>query len=176
MNIEVNMNEIESVKEIISKVLTENDFNKTEGLVHNKKDSSAKFIFPNGSGNTNFVSLKKSSLKPYTKIMTEEEFYKIARVTKKGLSKKASKYQEFLYSNYKEALKLKDDGYILDILYKALEFKNNLEFVKKLVKDKNFKKEWKKDFGDTSAIEVFKNKGNLKIINIIKARADIIQI
>ena len=174
MNIEVNMNEINSVEKIVSNMLVENDFNQMNNLI-NKKESEInnKFLFPNvtGSENAGFVSIKKAGLKPFVKIMSEEEFFKIVGKTKRGLSSKSGRYQEHLYSHYLEAVKMNDEGYISDILHKALEFKTNLSYIKSLIKDEAFANEWRKDFGNESAIEIFKRKGNMRIVDIVKERA-----
>lgn len=174
MNIEFNMNEINSVEKIVSNMFIENDFNQMNNLINKKdKDINNKFLFPNvtGSENAGFVSVKKSALNPYTNIITEEEFFKIVGKTKKGLSSKSGRYQEHLYSHYVEAVKMKDTGYISDILNMAVEFKTNLGYIKSLIKDKAFANEWRKDFGTESAIEIFKRKGNMRIVNIVKERA-----
>ncbi len=174
MNIEVNMNEINSVEKIISNILLENDFNQMNTLINKKTNSiNSQFLFPNTIPvkNSNFISVNKNSIKPYSQIMTEEEFYETVEASKDGLSDNSRKYQEYLYGHYLEAVKLNDEGYIFDVLNKAAEFKTNMNYVKDLMKDIAFEKEWRKDFGNESAVEVLKRKGNLRIVNIVKERA-----
>ena len=57
--------------------------------------------------------------------------------------------------------------YILDILNKAIVFENNLNYVKVLMNDKSFMKAWRRNFGKESPINIFKESGNLRKINII---------
>lgn len=173
MNIEVNLNEINSVEKIISNILIENDFNKLNENVNKKtKNANNKFLYPNSiKENKEFVSIKKAELRPYATIMTEEDFYKIVGAEKRGLSKKSGIYQEYLYSHYIEAVEQNDEGYICDILNRALEFKTNLAYIKELMKNKTFADEWRKDFGSESAVELFKRKGSIRLVNIVKERA-----
>lgn len=173
MEIELKVNEINSVEKIITEVLDENDFYKMNGLVQNKNGINNKFLFPNMAGNNEemFVSVKRGNTKPFYKVISEDEFFKIIGVTKIGVSKRSSNYQKHLYSCYLEAIEQNDDGYISDILYKALEYQSNLNYVKSLNKNKTFVKEWRRDFTDETAVEVFKRKGNLRIVNIVKERA-----
>ncbi len=174
MNIDVNMNEINAVEKIISDILVEKDFNQMNHIVNQKKNSvNSQFLFPNINvgDNTGFIAVKKNSIKPYIKVMTEEEFFEIMEASEKGISSKSGRYQEHLYGCYMQALKNNDEGYISDVLNMALEFKTNMENLKSLIEDKTFAKEWRKDFGSESAIEVLKRKGNMRIVNIIKERA-----
>ena len=80
------------------------------------------------------------------------------------------KYQEYLYAHYLEAIKEQDEGYLSDVLTKAMEFQSNLKYVKSLMKNKRFVEEWRKDFRDETALEIFKHKGNLRIVNIVRER------
>lgn len=174
MDIEVNMNEINSVEKIISNILMETDFNQMNNLINKKgTEANKKFLFPNVTGNENagFVSLDRNRLKTYVKVISEDEFFKIVGKTKRGISSKSGKYQEHLYGCYMEAVKMNDEGYISDILNLAVEYKTNLNYIKTLIKDEAFEREWRKDLGNESAIEIFKRKGDMRIINIIKERA-----
>lgn len=176
MNIEVDMNKINTVEKIISTVLIENDFNKLNNLVtSDDKELNCRLMLANlfGAENTCFISIKKSEQTPFLQILSEESFNNIIGVTKKGLSKKSGRYQEYLYGNYLKAVELQDKGYLSDVLYKTLEFRTNLEYVKSLMKNKNFVKEWRKDFITESAVDIFKHEGNLRIINIVKERTEL---
>ena len=114
-----------------------------------------------------FISINKKVLAPYVNTISEEKFFNIIGLKKKGLSKKSGKYQESLYSHYIRAIAEEDNGYIEDVLNKAIVFENNLNYIKKLTKNKKFMKEWRKNFRDESPLEIFKNSGNLKLINVI---------
>ncbi len=172
-NFDISSTEISNVENYISQILFEDNFNKLNNLQNRKsinandKVLESKFKIESDNGNIEFISIDMNSLAPYSKIMSEEEFYKIIGKTKRGLSKKSGKYQESLYSYYLEAISEKDDGFISDVLSKAVVFENNLNYVKMLMKKKAFMKEWRRNFGKESPIKIFKDSGSLRKINII---------
>ncbi len=173
-DVELDLSSINSVENIISKILAEDSFNKLNYLQTRKSTNENETLFKpdfkvlkNGK-DIEFVSINTNSLAPYAKIISENEFYKIIGVTKKGLSKRSGRYQESLYGHYNQAVKEKDEGYISDILTKAVVFNNNLNYVKSLTKNKKFMKEWRRNLGKESPVSIFKNSGNLRTINIIK--------
>lgn len=173
MKIEFNINKIPSIKKIVSKLIVENDFNCMNHLINqNEADFDAKFLFPNAekAQNTEFVSVKKTSKTSFEKLLTEKEFFKTAGVNKRGLSKNSGRFQEWLYAHYIEASKQKDDGYLYDVLSRALEFRRDLKYVKSLIKNKTFALKWHEDFGDESALDIFKHQGSLRLFNIVKYR------
>ena len=166
--IDLKLDEMEVVESIISDILKNENFYNMNYLQnqHIADKTSLNFkIAPNK--NAEFISIDKNSIAPYSNIMSEDEFYKIVGKTKKGLSKKSGKYQKNLYEYYINAVKEQDEGFIADVLVKALIFENNLNYVKHLMKKKKFMKEWQKNFGKKSPADEFKQSGNLKKINII---------
>ncbi len=172
-NLGINSTEISTVENYISQILFEDNFNKLNNLQNRKSLNSndkifeSKFRIASDNGNIEFISVDINSLAPYSTIISEEKFYEIIGKTKKGLSKRSGKYQESLYSYYLKAINEKDDGFISDVLSKAVVFENNLNYVKMLMKNKKFMKEWRKNFGKESPIKIFKESGNLRKINII---------
>ena len=173
-DVELELNNTNNVENIISRILAEDNFNRLNYLQNKKGANESKSLFKtdikifNNEENLEFVTVNNNSLAPYAQIMNEKEFFKIMGCTKKGLSKRSGKYQESLYGYYNEAVAAKDEGYISDILTKAVVFENNLNYVKSLMKNKRFMKEWRKNFGKESPVTIFKNSGNLRKINIVK--------
>lgn len=175
-NIEISLNEVNTVESYISQILIEDNFNKLNYLQNRKSQNECStYLQPSlriqsDNGNLEFISVDMNAFAPYSTIMSEQEFFRIVGVTKKGISARSGKYQESLYSFYLEALKEEDEGFISDILNKAVVFENNLNYVKRLAKNKSFMKEWRKNFGNESPINMFKNSGSLRKINIINDR------
>ncbi len=172
-NTDINLAEINTVEGYISQILFEENFNKLNNIQNRKslqiKENSflSKFKINSESGNIEFISLDMNSIAPYSTIMNEEKFYKIIGKTKRGLSLRSGKYQESLYGFYLKAKEEKDEGFISDVLSKAVVFENNLNYVKSLMKNRLFMKEWRKNFGKESPLKIFKESGNLRKINII---------
>ena len=119
-----------------------------------------------------FISIDIDAIAPYSSLITEKEFFKIVGANGKTIYKRSGKYQESLYSNYLEAKKEKDEGYLVDVLAKAIVLKNNIEYAKTLTKNSKFMKEWRKDFGRITPENEVKNSGTIKRINIIKSRIE----
>lgn len=115
-----------------------------------------------------FITIDIDSLAPYSTLITEKEFYRIVGATKKSIGKRSGLYQEKLYARYKEAKAEEDKGYIEDVLRKAIVLENNFKFVKCLMADKRFMKEWRKCYGKQNPLFELKNSGSLRKINFVK--------
>ena len=163
-NIEINFEEINTVENFISEIMMEDNFYKLNSIIQN--EGTEKY----GYFNAEFITVNRDALAPYSNTISEKEFFRIVGVNKTGFSKRSGKYQESLYSHYIRAIAENDNGYILDILNKAIVFENNLNYVKVLMNDKAFMKEWRRNFGKESPLKIFKESGNLKKINIINER------
>ena len=124
---------------------------KTEQIYNNVKLPGLEFI----SLNSNLIS--------------EKEFFKIIDADKKGVHKKAGKYQESLYWHYISAKKEKDSGYLNDVLKKGITLQKNIEEVEGLIQNRSFMKEWHKNMGKISPLKVLKESGRMKKIYIIKS-------
>ncbi|MBQ9246383.1 hypothetical protein IJ182_08975 [bacterium] len=168
-NIELDLNEISSVKNLISGVLFDDSFNNLNYIKNCSfhKPVKSTLSVNNVNGNLEFISVDSNVFSPFAKVITEKVFFEIVGATNQGLSKNSGEYQEYLYGLYWEAKKENDEGFISDIFNKAYVFKNNLNYVKKISENPLFKKEWHKNFGRISPVKVFKHEGSLKKINII---------
>ena len=160
-NIEIEFDEINTVENFISEILVEDNLYKLNSIIRDEETEKYSYF------NAEFITINKEAIAPYSNTISEKEFFKIVGVNKTGFSKKSGKYQESLYSHYIRAVAENDNGYILDILNKAMVFENNLNYVKTLMNDKSFMKEWRKNFGKEKPINVFKESGNLRKINIV---------
>lgn len=175
-NIALNINELNNMEDYISKILSEESFNRINILQNNENirtnNLSSINLDNNNALNTNyeFISIDFDSLSPYKNLISENEFFKIVQFKNGKISNSTGLYQESLYGHYIEAKENQDEGYISDVLNKAVIFQNNLNYVKTLTKDTSFMEEWKKDFGQLSPINDFKHSGSLRKINIIKER------
>ncbi len=172
--IESNIDETSALENYISQILAEDNFYKMNISYNQENENLNKKVYKQNlkiknksSKDIEFICIDIDALMPYSNLITEKEFYKIVGVRNKKLLKRSGKYQESLYSNYLEAKKECDEGYISDILKKAIVFQNNLNYVKNLTKNKKFMKEWRKNFGKETPSKIFKNSGNLRKINII---------
>ncbi len=159
-----------TVESLISDLYYDGSFHALDYMKNSSLNNAAKatITLSNLNGKLEFISVDKSMFPPYSTILTEKEFFKIVGVIKRGISKRSGKYQQSLYSYYLDAKNENDMGYISDILSKAVVFRNNLNYIKTLQKNKLFMKEWRKNFGKLTPIKHFKNTGNLRMINIIK--------
>lgn len=169
--IEINLNEISDVENIITDVLEQDNFLNLDYELETETEQFGLFnpIFEEEEDIT-FITVNKDALKPYVNSITEKEFFKIVGITKKGLSARSGRYQESLYGHYIQAVAENDAGYISDVLNKAIKFENNMKIVRSLSKNKTFMKEWRKDFGKESPLNILKHYGNLNLINIVKER------
>ncbi len=177
-NIEANLNEINDAETYITQILDKENFTKLNIAQNNQNinmNIAAKQpifkIINESDENIEFISVDIDSLAPYTNTITEKEFYKIVGFKNNKLSSRSGLYQESLFGHYLDAKENQDPGYISDVLNKAIVFQNNLNYVKSLMKNKQFMKEWHVDFGNISPVTVFKHDGNLRKINIIKERS-----
>lgn len=170
-NIEATLNELNKSDEYIPVIMEDNyrRVNLTQNLSENyefKKTFSLKL----DKVNLEFISVNSNSMAPFANIINENDFLKIVGATKKGISKRSGRYQESLYGYYLRALNESDEGFLSDVLNKAVIFDNNLKYVKSLMKNKIFMKEWRRNFRKETPVNIFKNNGNLKSINMIKER------
>ncbi|MCD7780570.1 MAG: hypothetical protein LUH05_07865, partial [Candidatus Gastranaerophilales bacterium] len=123
-DVSIDFNEVNAVENIISKILDEDNFNKLNNLQNNQNSSyfninSGLKIVENNE-NIEFIAVDKDNIAPYSQIISEKEFFKIVGRTKKGLSKRSGKYQESLYEFYIKAVQEADNGFISDVLNKAV--------------------------------------------------------
>lgn len=122
--------------------------------------------------NAEFISVDINSLAPYSSLITEREFFAIVGANSKNIYKRSGRYQESLYSNYLEAKRERDEGYIVDVLAKAIVLKNNIEYARSLSQNPKFMKEWRKDFGRITPESEVKNSGTTRKLNIVKSRIE----
>lgn len=171
-NIEANLNEFNNIEKLLPNIFAEENFNRLNYLQPAKTDFTfkTKISIVDNEEQIDFISINSSSLAPFAKILEKEKFLKIVGATKKGISKRSGRYQESLYGYYLCALKENDDGFLSDILNKAVIFENNANFVKTLMRNKSFMKEWHRNFGKETPLNVFKNSGNLRKINMVRER------
>lgn len=158
--IEASLSEINGVQNYLSYVL-DNDEKEINNKISEFELVNSFVIEQNGY---NFISTTKKDSRRFT----EKDFLKIIGVSKNGLSARSGLYQEHLYGMYIEAKNANDTRYINDIFNKAIEFNKNLEIVKSLKEDTSFMKKWRSFFGNISPVQVFKNSGSMKNINIVK--------
>ena len=111
-----------------------------------------------------FISVNKES----SEFITENEIYLTLNVNKTGITKRTGKYQESLYHHYISAKIEKDNGYMLDVLEKIQTLKANIEETKILMKNKSFMKIWRRNYGNFTPVQLLRNTGNFRTINIIK--------
>lgn len=167
-NTEASINEVNTVENFISEILLEDNFYQLNSIIKTEEIEEYNYFKP--VENIDYISVNKDALAPYSNTISEKEFFRIVGVNKTGFSKRSGKYQESLYSHYLQAVAEDDKGYLLDILGKAIVFENNLNYVKMLMKDKHFMKEWRRNFGKESPVNVFKHSGDLRKINIVNER------
>lgn len=167
-NIEININEINIVDNFITQILIDNSFGKINYVQTTEETRGKEYNLKlkNNNENIEFISLNEN--RSNMNLMNEEEFFELVGKVSNGISKKSGRYQESLYSNYLKAKKEADEGYLSDVLNKAVVFRNNLNYVRKLMKNEKFMKAWKENFGEESPEFVFKNCGKLRRINIIQ--------
>lgn len=164
-NEEIGLNEVNTVENFISEMLLDDNFYRLNSMIKTEETETYSYFKP--VENMDFISINQDALAPYSNTISEQEFFRIVGVKKTGFSKRSGKYQESLYSHYIQAVAENDTGYISDILNKAMIFENNLNYVKTLMKNRNFMKEWRRNFGKESPLNVFKHSGELRKINII---------
>lgn len=148
-SIETNLDEITNVEEYISQIVGNKGFYELNTQQNNNEN-----VY-------DFISINKE--------ITDEEFLEIVDSNGKRCKRSAGLYQQSLFDRYLEAKKEQDLGYIHDIFEKAIEFRNNLERIKKLKENKSFMKEWRQNVGRTSPEFELKNTGSMRKINIIES-------
>ena len=132
-NIEISFDDVTAVQKMISNTLYDDSFNKINymNITNNSDISLPELKLTNKNGGLEFISVNKNN----NNRISEEEFFEIVGVTKKGISKRSGKYQEELYGLYLSAKSENDEGFIKDIFDKAIVFKNNLNYVKMLIQN-----------------------------------------
>ena len=162
---------LDNVERFIGNILENDNFNELNYL-QVQKNPNIGFNIINRETNdlmeAEFITFDMDSLAPYSNLITEKEFFRIVGANEKGIYKKSGLYQESLYNHYLEAKLECDKGYIEDVLKKAIVFEHNKRFIKYLMKDPIFMREWRRNFGSISPLTEFKNTGSLKKINTIK--------
>ena len=169
INFVLDLDEIESVKNLINTTLYDDSYNKLNYMKNSLKfkTTESSLTLSSSNGSLEFISINKDNFSPYNSILSEEEFFEIIGMTKKGISKRSGKYQVSLYSFYLQAKDENDKGFINDIFSKAIVFRNNLNYVKTLSQNKDFKRIWRKNFGNKNPVTLFKDNGDMKLINTI---------
>ena len=89
--------------------------------------------------------------------------------TEKGINKNTGRYQGSLYWHFISAKKEKDEGYFHDVLEKIIILQNEIEEIKVLMKNKKFMKEWRRNMGQISPLQLIKHTGNMRQVNYIKS-------
>ncbi|MBE7704228.1 MAG: hypothetical protein E7Z90_00280 [Cyanobacteria bacterium SIG29] len=165
IDIETSLNEVNNLENYIGNFLDNENFSKLNYLSDEEERQSINI----DDTTAEFVSIDIDSLAPYSKLITEKEFFKIVGSSNgKTINKRSGLYQESLFGHYLEAKALKDEGYIEDVLKKAVILKYNESYVKSLMNSKKFMKEWRKNFGNFSPLKELRQSGNLRKINTIK--------
>ena len=162
---------LDNVERFIGNVLEDESFNELNYLQVQKTNSLNFNILSKDTNlltEAEFITLDIDSMAPYTKLISEKEFFKIVGAGKNGIFKNSGLYQESLYNHYIEAKLECDAGYIEDVLSKAVILSNNIKFVKYLMQDRIFMREWRRNFGNVSPLFELKNSGSLRKINIVK--------
>ena len=165
--IESEVNKIENyVENYVCQILENENFDAMNHL-QARKSENRNLKNSNCVEDFTFISKDIDSLTPYSSLITEKEFYKIVEANDKDCYRRSGIYQQCLFSNYKYAVEIKDNGYIEDVLKKAIIFNHNRTFVKALMQNKKFMKEWRRNFANYTPLAELKNTGSLKRINII---------
>lgn len=156
-NIETSLDEITNVEEYISQIIGNCNFYKLNDLTD--YDSS----YTNKDEKTyDFISVTAETI-------NDQEFFEIVDSNGKECKKTSGLYQQSLFSRYLEAKEQDDWGYIHDIFQKAIEYRDNLERIKELRKNKKFMKEWRQNVGKINPESELKNTGSMRKIHIIES-------
>lgn len=165
-NIETNLNEITNIENYISQIISEDSFDKLDGLTNRKSKNRNYFKYEDKY--YDFISLDIDSTQIEENSISEKEFFKIVESNNKRSYKTAGRYQQSLFSHYMKAKSENDEGYIYDIFRKAIILRKNINKVKKLQKNKLFMKAWRRNFGRINPITELKSSGNMRKIEIIR--------
>ncbi len=159
-NIETTLDEITNVEEYIYQIVGNNGFYTPANPV---QTSGGNAVFINNEENEyGFISVASETI-------SEKEFLEIVDSDGKRCGKSAGLYQQSLFSRYLQAKEEQDQGYIQDIFEKAIEFRDNLERIKKLRENKAFMKEWRQNIGRVTPESELKHSGSMRKINIIES-------
>lgn len=162
-------NKIENyVEDYVCKILEAENFNSLNYLRARKSENKNVIR----SGDMTFLSVDNDAFAPYSTTITEKEFLRIVEANINQPHKRSGRYQQHLFSNYKHALELEDNGYIEDTLRRAIELKQNITYAKVLMKNKKFMKEWRRNFANYTPIAELKDSGRMRKINIILNRIE----
>lgn len=164
VDIEASLKETNSLEKYIGSILENENFNSLNYLQVQKGTNNRLRIVDNAET----ITINIDSLAPYSTLITEKEFFRIVGASPNRIYKNSGLYQEKLYGRYLEAKSLEDKGYIEDVLRMAIVLENNIKFVKTLMADRRFMKEWRKNYGSLSPLFELKNTGKLKKINRIQ--------
>ena len=164
VDIEASLNETNSLEKYIGSILENENFNSLNYLQVQKGTNNRLRIIDNAE----IITINIDGLAPYSTLITEREFFRIVGASPNRIYKNSGLYQEKLYGRYLEAKSLEDKGYIEDILRMAIVLDNNIKFVKTLMADKRFMKEWRRNYGSINPLFELKNTGKLKKINRIQ--------
>lgn len=156
------------VENYVCKILEAENFNGLNYL-RARKSTNNNII---RSGDYEFISVDTSAFAPYSTNISEKEFLKIVEANIEEPHKRSGRYQRHLFSNYKRAVELEDNGYIEDTLKKAIELKQNMTYAKVLMKNKRFMKEWRRNFANYTPLAELKDSGRMRKINIILNRIE----
>lgn len=140
----IDVTDVNSIENYISEII-----NPTKNLILEKNEIS-------------FVSVVDKN------VISEKEFLEIVDMKRNKVTSKTGAYQEKLYGNYMKALNENDNGYLNDVLNKAVELKNNLLIVRSLMQNKLFMSIWHKNIGKISPLTELKNTGSMRRIELVK--------
>lgn len=156
------------VENYVCKILEAENFN-TLNYLRARRSENKNII---RSGDMTFLSIDTDALAPYSTNISEKEFLKIVEANIEKPHKRSGRYQRHLFSHYKKALELEDNGYIEDTLKKAIELRQNITYARVLMRNKRFMKEWRRNFANYTPIAELKDSGRMRKINIILHRIE----
>ncbi len=160
-------NEIVGAEKYISKFMNDSNFENLNYLKKNRQNlglSVNNYCF---ARNIEFISVNNEINTPYYNLMSEKEFFKVVGYSHNKLSQRCGFYQKSLFGHYLQAKAQHDNGYISDVLKKAIVLRNNIYYVKELMNNELFMKKWHRNYGRKSPLSVLKHSGNMTLINII---------
>lgn len=163
-NIEACLNEITNVENFISQIVRDDGFDKLKTA--NDRCSQSVVQSREGIISFDFISMDLSNVFDSTSI-SEAEFFRIVGANKSRIYKNSGAYQERLYSNYMQALDEQDLGYVKDVFEKAVKLRDNIITARALMLNKEFKREWRRNFGNITPVAVLKATGSMRQINTI---------
>ena len=163
-NVDTCLDEIVNVENLITDIVKDDTFDK---LIQNQERQNEDSLRTRANIiSFDFVALDFSTLFDSVSI-SESDFLRIVGANKSRIYKKSGAYQERLYSNYLQALEEQDLGYLKDVFEKAEKLRDNIIAARALMLNRNFKREWRKNFGNISPVSVLRATGSMRQINII---------